>query len=61
MSDLDVRIEKLESMRVASVRVVSESPEHDAWDKLKSWADTKGYLRNVQEHPIFGFNNPNNV
>ena len=58
MSDLDVRIEELEPMRVASVRAVSENPEHDAWKKLKSWADTKGYLGNVEEHPIFGFNNP---
>ncbi len=59
MSDLDVRIEELEPMRVASVRAVSENPEHDAWEKLKSWADAKGYLENVEEHPIFGFNNPN--
>ena len=58
MSDLDVRIEELKPMRVASVRVVSESPEQDAWEKLKSWADAKGYLGNVEEYPVFGFNNP---
>jgi len=59
LTGLDVRIEELEPMRVASVRAVSESPEHDAWEKLESWADAKGYLGNVEEHPIFGFNNPN--
>ena len=31
MSDLEVRIVKLDPMRVASVRVVSETPEVDAW------------------------------
>ncbi len=59
MPDLDVRIEELEPMRVASFRAVGECPENDAWEKLKSWAGARGYLGNVEEHPIFGFNNPN--
>lgn len=59
MSDLDVRIVKLDPMRVASVRVVSESPEVDAWNKLRSWAQPKGFLEDDENHPIFGFNNPN--
>lgn len=58
MSDLEVRILRLEPMRVASVRVVSESPEVDAWGKLCSWAEPKGLLRDDTQHPIFGFNNP---
>jgi AraC family transcriptional regulator len=58
MSDLDVRIEELAPMRVARVRVVSESPEHDSWEKLKLWANARGYLGNTDEHPVFGFNNP---
>ncbi len=58
MPDLNVRIEELEPMRVAYVRIVSESPENDAWEKLKSWADAKGYLGDVRKHPVFGFNNP---
>jgi DNA gyrase inhibitor GyrI len=59
VSNLDVRIEELEPMRIASVRVISESPEQDAWQKLKAWAGPKGYLEDPEEHPIFGFNNPN--
>jgi DNA gyrase inhibitor GyrI len=59
MSDLDVHIVTLDPMRVASVRVVSESPEVDAWAKLRSWAETKGFLQDDENHPIFGFNNPN--
>ena len=47
MSDLDVRIVKLEPMRVASVRAVSESPEVDAWSKLRSWAEPKGFLQKM--------------
>ncbi len=59
MSALDVRIEKMEPMRVASVRVISENPEQDAWEKLKLWAEANEYLGNTEEHPVFGFNNPN--
>ncbi len=59
MSDLDVRIVKLEPMRVASVRVISHSPEVDAWSKLRDWAEPKGFLQDDENHPIFGFNNPN--
>ncbi len=59
MSDLEVRIVRLDPMRVASVRVISESPEVDAWGKLRSWAEPKGLLRDDAQHPIFGFNNPN--
>ncbi len=59
MSGLDVRIVKLEAMCVASVRAVSESPEVDAWSKLRDWAEPKGFLQDDENHPIFGFNNPN--
>ena len=58
MPDLEVRIEELEPMLVASVRVVSESPELDAWEKMSSWAGAKGLLGNTAEHPVYGFNNP---
>jgi DNA gyrase inhibitor GyrI len=59
MSDLEVRIVKLEPMHVASVRAISGSPERDAWEKLRAWAEPKGLLDNVEKHPVFGFNNPN--
>jgi len=59
MTDLDVRIVKLEPMRVASVRALSESPERDAWEKLRAWAEPKGLLKDIERHPVFGFNNPN--
>ncbi len=58
MKEIDVKIETLEPMQVASARVVSESPEMDAWEKLKNWAKPRGYLNNLAEHPVFGFNNP---
>lgn len=58
MADLDVRIEELKPMRVASVRIVSETPEVGAWEKLRAWAGAKGYLGDLRKHPVFGFNNP---
>ncbi|MFX1286480.1 MAG: effector binding domain-containing protein [Promethearchaeota archaeon] len=57
-TDLDVRIATLEPMRVASVRVISKSPENDAWEKMRSWANEKGLLDDHEKYPVFGFNNP---
>lgn len=58
MADLEVRIVKLAPMRVASVRATGEAPERDAWDKMRAWAERKGLLVDVENHPVFGFNNP---
>jgi len=59
MSDLNVRIVKLEPMRVASFHGFGESPEDEAWNKLVAWAKPKGLLHDPQHHRIYGFNNPN--
>jgi DNA-binding transcriptional ArsR family regulator/DNA gyrase inhibitor GyrI len=56
---LFVQVVELEPMRVASVRVFSESPENDAWEKLRTWAEPQGLLDDLITHPVFGFNNPN--
>src|SRR5512136_99376 len=58
MNALHVRIETLEPMRVASVNVVSEHPETEAWERLKAWAEPRGLLKDPRQHPVFGFNNP---
>ena len=42
-------------MRIASVRVKSANPEKDAWDKLKSWAEPRGLLRDGDRNPVFGY------
>ncbi len=59
MADLDVRIVKLEPMTVARMRAISETPERDAWEVLRAWAQPRGLLDDIQKHPVFGFNNPN--
>jgi len=53
----EVRIEELGPMRVASVRVISATPERDAWARMKAWASARGLL-NSAKNPIFGFNSP---
>jgi len=58
MSELEVRIVKLEPLRVASVHAYGASPEGKAWDKLVAWAKPKGLLDRPGEQRIFGFNNP---
>jgi DNA gyrase inhibitor GyrI len=58
MSELKVRLVRLEPMRVASVHAFGSSPEHDAWDKLMDWAGSKGLLKAEPAPRVFGFNNP---
>ncbi|MDY0019294.1 MAG: GyrI-like domain-containing protein [Anaerolineae bacterium] len=59
MDTLEVRIVKLEPMRVASVYGFGASPEGEAIGKLAAWAGPKGLLDVPGQHRIFGFNAPN--
>ncbi len=59
IEDLFVQVVELEPMRIASVRAFSESPENDAWEKMRAWAEPQGLLDDLNKHPVFGFNNPN--
>jgi DNA gyrase inhibitor GyrI len=59
MRDFVVEVKRLEPMRVASVRVVSENPERDALQRLQAWAESRGVQENILSGPVFGFNNPN--
>ena len=58
MTELAVRIERLEPMHVAWVRAVGRSPEQDAWQLLSRWAGPAGLLDDPDAHPVFGFNSP---
>jgi DNA-binding transcriptional ArsR family regulator len=58
IEDLFVQVVELEPMRVASVRAFSASPESDAWEKMRAWAEPQGLLDDLTKHPVFGFNNP---
>lgn len=55
---MQVDLVALAPMRVASVRAFSETPERDAWEKLRAWAEPMGLLDDRDQHLIFGFNNP---
>jgi DNA-binding HxlR family transcriptional regulator/DNA gyrase inhibitor GyrI len=55
----DIRVVELPPMRVAYVRVISKSPENDAWSKMAAWAEPLGLLADLENHPVYGFNNPN--
>ena len=58
MTNLDVRLVRLDPMRVASVRAEGEAPEAEALARLRSWGEPKGLLKDTKAHPVFGFNNP---
>ncbi|MFO7679889.1 MAG: GyrI-like domain-containing protein [Chloroflexota bacterium] len=55
MSKNEVRIVKLEPMRVASVHGFGPEPEGIAWDKVMAFVAEKG----LSNGRYFGFNNPN--
>ena len=58
MSELDVRIVKLVPMRLISAWGFGSSPEEEAWNKLRAWAEPKGLMDDLEKNRIFGFNNP---
>jgi len=58
MSKLEVRIVKLEPMRVASVYGFGKEPETEAVEKMNAYVERMGYFDNRGKHRIFGFNNP---
>ena len=58
MDNPDVRIVRLEPMRVASFLGYGPSPEQEAFDKLYAWARPRGLLDDRAAHRLFGFDNP---
>ncbi len=58
MGELNVRIVKLDPMRVARFHAYSASPEGDAWNKLVAWAEPRGMFEDRGTYRIFGFDNP---
>jgi DNA gyrase inhibitor GyrI len=58
MTESGVRIVELEPMRVATFLGFGTEPETQGFQMLEQWASKKGYLDNLNEHRIFGFNNP---
>lgn len=55
---MDIRIVRLEPMRVASIYEFGKEPEVLAYEKLISWAEPRGLLNDPDKHRIFCFNNP---
>jgi DNA gyrase inhibitor GyrI len=55
---IDVRVVRLEPLRVASAPGFGPSPEAQAWEKLMAWARAQGLADKLKAHRFFGFNNP---
>jgi effector-binding domain-containing protein len=58
MSELEVKIVKMEPMRVAAALGFGTSPEPEAWDKILAFGRAKGLLDDSEGVRFFGFNNP---
>jgi effector-binding domain-containing protein len=59
MSELEVRIVKLEPMRMLSSYGFGEEPEGQAWEKMSSFCHAHGLIEDGRIPPTYGFNNPN--
>jgi DNA gyrase inhibitor GyrI len=57
MSNPEVRIVKLENLRVAASLGFGTGPEPQAWQKLQAWMQRNG-ITDLKAHRFFGFNNP---
>lgn len=55
---INVRIVRLDPVRVAAAYGFGPSPEAIAWDKLLSWAKAQGLLGGDTQPRFFGFDNP---
>lgn len=58
METSEVHLERLGPLRVAVVHAFGPSPELAAREKLRVWAQPKGFLEDRAKHRIFGHNNP---
>lgn len=54
----EYKLFELPIMKVACFRAISESPEYDAFNKLRDWASLKGLLEDIEKNPIYGFERP---
>ena len=53
---MEVRIDRLETLRVANTHVISDSPEEDAWHKMSAWAIPRGLFEKGLGTRVFGRN-----
>ncbi len=58
MDKLNVKIVKLEPMRVASFHAYGASPELEAASKLMAWVKSQSFPNTPGSYRVFGFNNP---
>ena len=56
MTELDVRIVRLEPIRVVMTYGFGKEPEGIAWQRLRDWAAAQGI--DLRGQRLFGFNNP---
>lgn len=56
VKEMEVRLERLGTMRAAYTHAFSETPEEDAWKKMNEWAKPKGLFEEGAGTRVFGRN-----
>ena len=59
MDELNVRIARLEPVRVAWALGFGKEPENQAWKAIFDWMKAQGMEGDFKSHRFLGFNNPN--
>jgi DNA gyrase inhibitor GyrI/predicted transcriptional regulator len=60
VNEMKIKTIKLPKMRVVSFHVKeSQTPEEEAFNLLKAWAEPQGLFKKPDNHQVYGFNNPN--
>jgi len=49
---------ELPSFHYVAFHALGTHPEPEAFKNMRSWITAQGYLDNMAQHPIYGFNNP---
>jgi AraC family transcriptional regulator len=58
MEPLEVKIVRLEPLRVASVAAFCASPEHDAWSAMIAWLKQRELWQGGRGRRFYGFDQP---
>lgn len=53
---INIRLERMKTIRATYFHAFSENPEEDAWKKAKIWAKEKGLIEKESKTRIFGRN-----
>jgi len=53
-----IQLTEIQPFYYVRFRAQGIHPEHEVYEKMCDWLEAKGYVRDMSQHHIFGFNHP---